>query len=143
MSELDLLNIARSCVQNITGDFAQIITITFAMVVAIYYFLHRAGLRMKLFAFSIYTCGMLTFFGMMLMESSVAVGAQQALRAIPAATRSLPTAQFLGIRASWVGTVSTALLNLLFLVLWVGTAYLLFFWRKPDGSSLPSGGGGH
>ena len=135
MSELDLLNLARSSMQSITSDFAQIITITFAMVVAIYYFLHRAGLRMKAFAFSIYTCGMLTFFGMMLMESNVGVGAQQAMRAIPEATRSLPTAQFLGIRASWVGTFSIVLLNLLFLVLWIGTAYLLFFWRKPDESA--------
>ena len=135
MSELDLLNLARSSMQSITSDFAQIITITFAMVVAIYYFLHRAGLRMKVFAFSIYTCGMLTFFGMMLMESNVGVGAQQAMRAIPETTRSLPTAQFLGVRSSWVGTFSIVLLNLLFLVLWIGTAYLLFFWRKPDESA--------
>ena len=37
MSELDLLNLARSCGQNISSEFAQVITITFAMVVAIYY----------------------------------------------------------------------------------------------------------
>jgi hypothetical protein len=141
MSELDLLNTARSCVQSITTDFGQVITITFAMVVAIYYFLHRAGWRMKVFAFAIYTCGMLTFFGMMIMESSVAIGAQRALRAIPEAARSLPTAQFLGVRASWVGTASSALLNLLFLVLWIGTAYLLFFWRKPDELSPPKPAG--
>jgi hypothetical protein len=136
MSEVDLLNMARSIAQTITTDFAEIITITFAMVVATYYFLHRAGLGMKLFAFAIYTCGMFMFFGMMLMESSVALGVHQALRAIPETARSLPTAQFLGIRSSWVGMVSTALLNLLFLVLWIGTSYLLFFWRKPDESSL-------
>jgi hypothetical protein len=40
MSELDLLNLARSCGQSVRDSFAQIITITFAMVVAIYYFLH-------------------------------------------------------------------------------------------------------
>lgn len=48
MSELDLLNLARSCEQSISSDFAQVITITFAMVVAIYYFLHQAGIRMKI-----------------------------------------------------------------------------------------------
>ncbi len=57
MSELDLLNLARSSGQIITSDFAQVITITFAMVVAIYYFLHQAGIRMKIFAFTIYTIG--------------------------------------------------------------------------------------
>lgn len=57
VSEIDLLDLARSCGQTISGDFAQVITIIFAMVVAIYYFLHQAGIRMKLFAFAIYTCG--------------------------------------------------------------------------------------
>jgi hypothetical protein len=46
------------------------------MVVAIYYFLHQAGIRMKVFAFTIYTCGMLAYLGMMLMESGVGVGSQ-------------------------------------------------------------------
>jgi len=58
MSQLEILNLARSCRQTIdsdfaqviTIDFAQVITITFAMVVAIYYFLHQAGVRMKIFA---------------------------------------------------------------------------------------------
>ena len=37
MSEFDLLNLARSRGQSVNSDFAQVITITFAMVVAIYY----------------------------------------------------------------------------------------------------------
>jgi hypothetical protein len=80
MTELDLLNLARASAQTVSSDFAQVITITFAMVVAIYYFLHQAGIRMKIFAFTIYTCGMLAYLGMMLMESAVAFGAQKALR---------------------------------------------------------------
>lgn len=131
MNEIDLLNLARGCGQNISGDFAQAITITFAMVIAVYYFLHQAGIRMKLFAFTIYTCGMLFYFGMMLLESNVGVGAVAALNAIPEAARSLPTAHYLGVRVSWVGIASSALLNLVFWILWLGTGYLLFFWRKP------------
>lgn len=131
MSQLDLLTVARSCGQNISNDFAQVITITFAMVVAIYYFLHQAGIRMKLFAFTIYTCGMLAYLGMMLMESGVGLGAQQALSAIPVTAQDLPTQSYLGLRSSWVGTTSTILLNLVYWVLWLGTGYLLFFWKKP------------
>lgn len=131
MNEIDLLNLARGCGQSISGDFAQAITITFAMVIAVYYFLHQAGIRMKLFAFTIYTCGMLFYFGMMLLESNVGVGAVAALNAIPEAARSLPTAHYLGVRASWVGIASSTLLNLVFWILWLGTGYLLFFWRKP------------
>lgn len=131
MSQIDLLNLARSCTQNLISDFAQIITITFAMIVAIYYFLHQAGFRMKLFAFALYTCGILTYLGMMILESGVALGAQKALLALPEATRELPTQFYLGVRASWVGITSTVLLNGFYWILWLGTGYLLFFWRKP------------
>jgi hypothetical protein len=137
MSELDLLNLARSCGQSISSDFAQVIGITFAMVIAIYYFLHQAGIRMKFFAFAIYTCGMLAYLGMMLLESNVGVGAQDLLHAIPEATRSLPTVHYLAVRGSWVGMTSSILLNLVYWVLWLGTGYLLFFWRKPAESPPP------
>ena len=134
MSELDLLNLARSCGQAINSDFAQVITITFAMVVAIYYFLHQAGIRMKVFAFAIYTCGMLTYLGMMLLESGVLTGTIKSLKAIPLGARTVPTQFYLGVRASPVGTISELLLNLVFWVLWLGTGYLLFFWKKPPES---------
>ncbi|MDQ2660149.1 MAG: hypothetical protein M3Y03_06985 [Verrucomicrobiota bacterium] len=137
MSELDLLNLARSCGQTISADFAQVITITFAMVVAIYYFLHRAGIRMKLFAFGIYTCGMLTYFGMMILESGLDLGTIKALKAIPETAKSLPTQFFLGVRSSWVGTTASLLLNVAYWVLWLGVGYLLFFWRKPH--EIPAG----
>jgi hypothetical protein len=137
MSELDLLNLSRSCGQAISSDFAQIITITFAMVVAIYYFLHQAGIRMKIFAFLLYSFGIFAYFGMMLLESGVALGTQQVLRAIPAKELSLPTQQYLGMRASWVGISAAVLLNLVFWVLWLGCAYLLFFWKKPRDLAPP------
>ncbi len=131
ISQLELLNLARSCGQTISSEFAQVITITFAMVVAIYYFLHQAGLRMKIFAFTIYTFGMLTYLGMMVLETGVATGTQNALRAIPVDAMELPTLYYLGLRSSWVGTFSNILINLVYWVLWLGTGYLLFFWRKP------------
>jgi hypothetical protein len=131
MSQLDLLNLARSCGQSISSDFAQVITITFAMVVAIYYFLHQAGIRMKIFAFTIYTCGMLAYLGMMLLDSIVGFGALQDLRALPAEALETPTQMYLGLRSSWVGTTSTVLVNGVFWILWLGTGYLLFFWKRP------------
>jgi hypothetical protein len=107
------------------------------MVVAIYYFLHQAGLRMKLFAFAIYSCGIFTYLGMMLVESGVATGAEKALRALPVSAQSLPTQYYFGVRSSWVGTISTFLLNLVYWVLWLGTGYLLFFWKKPRALDAP------
>ena len=131
MSQAELLNLAHSCGQTLNSDFAQVIAITFAMIVAIYYFLHQAGIRMKIFAFAVYTIAMLAYLGMMLLESGLALGTQKALRAIPQNALELPTQYYLGVRASWVGTTAAVLLNLVFWILWLGTGYLLFFWKKP------------
>jgi hypothetical protein len=131
MSQLDLLNLARSGGQTVASEFAQVITITFAMVVAIYYFLHQAGIRMKIFAFVIYTFGVLAYYGMMAMESSVTLSVQGALRAIPENMRDLPIQAYLGVRASWIAKTAQFLLNLVYWILWLGTGYLLFFWKRP------------
>jgi hypothetical protein len=45
VSELDLLNLARSTTEHEVTWFAQVITINFGTVVAIYYFLNGAGYR--------------------------------------------------------------------------------------------------
>lgn len=132
MQQLDTLNLARSCGQTVSSDFAQVITITFAMVVATYYFLHQAGFRMKLFAFTIYTCGILAYLGMMFKELAVAFGAEQILRAIPEPALEASTKLYLAMQSSWVGTASNLLLIIVYWVLWLGTGYLLFFWRKPQ-----------
>ncbi len=131
MSELELLNLARDSGQTTSSYFAQVITITFAMVIAIYYFLHQAGIRMKIFAYILYTFGMFAYFGMMLLQSQIGFGARQALRAIPASAQSLPTLKYLGVEGSPVGVIATTLFNLLFWILWIGVGYFLFFWRKP------------
>jgi len=131
MSQLDLLNLARSCGQSIASDFAQAITITFAMVVAIYYFLHQAGIRMRVFAFIIYTCGMLTYYGMMVLESGLALGVLNALHALPRASLEAPTREYLGVRDSWVGITTSVLFSLVYCILWMSTSYLLFFWKRP------------
>ena len=137
MSELELLNLARDAGQTVTSDLGQVITITFAMVVAIYYFLHQAGIRMKLFAFAVYTCGIAVYVCLMVMETNVGHAAQQALLAIPETARSLPTRFYLGVRTSLVGTLATILFNLVYWVLWLGTGYLLFFWKKPPNIQAP------
>lgn len=49
MSELDLLNLARSTIEHEVTWLAQMITVNFGMTVANYYFLHRARLTLKIF----------------------------------------------------------------------------------------------
>jgi hypothetical protein len=130
MSELDLLNLARSATQNEVAWFSQMITINFAMVVAIYYFLTQAKLALKVFSFVAYMIGSLIFLGEMLMEGNVKYGALNALRALP--TRSIPTQQYLGVLDSWLAIVTAIVFNASFWILWIGIFYLLFHWKKSD-----------
>ena len=58
MGELDLFNLARAITAVEIGYFTQMITINFAMIVAIYYFLNQANLVMKIMAFIAYLVGM-------------------------------------------------------------------------------------
>ncbi len=74
MSELDLLNLARSTTEHEVTWFAQMLTINFAMIVAIYYFLNTAKMTLKLFTFFAYTVGMIVLLGQMLVEANVKGG---------------------------------------------------------------------
>ena len=128
MSELELLNLARSATENEVAWFTQLITINFAMVVAIYYFLNEAKLALKLFSFVAYMIGSGIFLGEMLIESNVKFATFTALKALP--KLSLPTRQLIGVTQSWLGVSTAVVFNTSFWVLWIGIFYLLFFWRK-------------
>ncbi len=130
MTELELMNLARACTANITSYFSQVITITFAMIVAIYYFLNQAKLGMKVFAFAVYLIGYLMFVGVMLEESNVKGSALAALRAMPQDKLSAPVAHFVGVSGSWLADATSTLSNLALWVLVAGVFYLLFFWKK-------------
>jgi len=94
VSELDLLNLARSTTEHEVTWFAQMITINFGMVVAIYYFLHGAKLALKIFTFFAYTVGMMVLLGEMLVEANIKVGVIEALHALPAEHLSRPIVRF-------------------------------------------------
>ncbi len=128
MTELDLLTMARGAAANETGYFTQIITINFAMIVAIYYFLNQARLAMKLFAFFAYMVGMLLFFGQMLLESSLHYTLLMQIQALP---HPSPIAQeYVGLRGTWLGIGTAILFNGALWVLVIGAFFLLFFWKK-------------
>jgi hypothetical protein len=135
MTELDLLNLARSMTANEVSLFTQIVTITFAMVVAIYYFLSQAGIAMKIFAFVAYSFGLFLFLGQILIEENikfVVIATQRALL-----HKSDVTQEYLGVTASWLGHLTAFLFNGSIWILWLGVFYLLFFGRRhlsPKGS---------
>ncbi|MEJ0027798.1 MAG: hypothetical protein WDN01_17370 [Rhizomicrobium sp.] len=128
MTELDLLNLSRSATADEISYFGQMITINFAMIVAIYYFLNQAQLAMKLFAFAAYMVGMLLFFGEMLFEANIKFEVLASLHAL--VHPSAVTAYYVGLYDTWLGTATAVLFNGAIWILCLGVFYLLFFWRK-------------
>jgi hypothetical protein len=136
VSELDLLNLARSTTEHEVAWFAQMLTVNFAMVVAIYYFLNTAKMTLKLFSFFAYTVGMIVLLGQMLVEANVKVGAIEALKALPADQLSRPSVHYIAVTKSWVALATSITFNLSFWLLWLGILYLLFLserhWKARD-----------
>ena len=128
MTELDLLNLARGTTTASIGYFAQMITINFAMIVAIYYFLNQARLAMKIFAYLSYMVGMALFLGEMLFETNLKVTILATLKALPHA--SPVTLRYLGLYDTWLSETIAVLMNGAIWILCLGVFYLLFFWKK-------------
>jgi hypothetical protein len=130
VSELELLNLARSTTEHEVTWFAQMITINFAMVVAIYYFLHGANLTLKRFTFFAYTVGMLVLLGEMLVETNVKEGVIESMRALPMEHLSRPTVRYLVVYDSWLSLLTRITFNLSVWLLLFGVFYLLFLWKR-------------
>jgi hypothetical protein len=128
MNEQELLTFARSVTANEVMWFGQIITINLAMVVGIYYFLNRAQIALKLFAFGVYLVGMLLYLGEMLVEANVKAIALNSLAAVPQHSRVAQA--YLDVSASWLGKLNIVLFNSAFWLLAASTFYLLFVWRR-------------
>lgn len=128
MSEQDLLGLARSVTANEVAWFGQIVTINFAMIVGIYYFLNRAQIALKVFAFGVYLVGMLLYLGEMLVESSVKVVVLKSLTELPHPSNIVQA--YLGVYGSWLGILTAVLFNGAFWLMAIGVFYLLFFWKE-------------
>ena len=128
MTELDLLTLARSTTANEISLFTQVVTINFAMVVGLYYFLHRARTAIKVFAFAVYLIGMLLFLGEMLLEASLRVTLIASLKALP--HPSAVAQEYMGLNDTWLAHATSLLFNGAFWVLVIGMGYLTFFWDK-------------
>ena len=132
MSELELINLAPSTTEHQVSWFAQMITITFAMVVAIYYVLHGARLALKVFTFFAYTVGMLVLLGEMLLETNIKLGALEGLHALPLEHLSRASIRYLAVNDSWLSLLTRTTFNLSVWLFWLGIGYLLFFWKRHE-----------
>ncbi|MFM7403503.1 MAG: hypothetical protein ACKO1N_05265 [Erythrobacter sp.] len=127
--EAELVAIIRDVNAQYAALFAQVITINFAMIVAVFYFLHRAPMRLKLASFVFYAVGMLTLIGLMLQQANLKALALKGLAALPENARSTVGAGLLVVNEGWLFTASRLFLNCSLWVLFAVIAYLLFWWK--------------
>lgn len=129
MGEAELIAIIRDVNAQYAALFGQVITINFAMIVAIFYFLHRTSLKLKLASFLFYTIGMLTLIGLMLQQANIKRLALEALAALPEVQRGPVGSGLLAVNDAWLFVASRLFLNGSLWVLFAVIAYLLFWWR--------------
>ncbi|HEX6785255.1 MAG TPA: hypothetical protein VF098_11480 [Sphingomicrobium sp.] len=131
MGETELIGVIRDVNVQYASLFGQIITINFAMIVAIYYFLHRAALLFRMAAFGFYAIGMLALIGLMLEQANYKVNALNHLTELP--RRSPMGDTVIAIQHSWLSQATSFFLNASLWVLFAVVAYLLFWWKgDPD-----------
>lgn len=133
MSQAEIFNLIQQVQDQYAALFAQVITINFAMIVAVFYFLHRTSLRFRVAAFLFYITGMLALVGMMLHAANVKAIALGALTAIPAGERDGVVAAYLAFQDSWLARASALFQNASVWLLLGVVSYMLFLWRNPQG----------
>jgi hypothetical protein len=133
MTEAEILTLLESYTEQQTQLIVQVVSLHFAVVVAVFYFLHRSGLPMKLAAFVLYTLGNSLFLGLIYNLSIKVVAAQQDLLALQTEGAELSTISqtVLANLRPFVNTTSF-IANTAFLALWAGAIYFLFFWKKRE-----------
>jgi hypothetical protein len=129
MGETELIGIIRDANAQYAVLFGQIMTLNFAMIVAIYYFLHRAHILFRGAAFGFYAIGMLALNGLMLQQATYKFQALTVLAGLPAGHRSKMGDYVLLLNQSWLKQFTSVFLSVGIWILFVGIAYLLFWWR--------------
>lgn len=138
MTEAEILTLLQSYHDAQAALIGQVVSLHFALVVAVFYFLHRSGLRMKLAIFVLYTLGNLLFLGLIYNITVKVVAARAELEAMREAGVHLTRVGLSVLDSTGAPFVNVASLaaNIAFVALWIGAVYFLFFW-KPHPATAP------
>lgn len=131
MTEADLIEVVRTANDATAALYGQLISITFAMIVAIFYFLNRSRWPLKLLAFGVYSVGYLMFVGLMLETSNTKHVALRALGALPSDRISPFTAGLIDLQSSWLFQATALFMNAGLWLLGSAVVFMMFVWRKP------------
>lgn len=132
MSEHEILELLQGYDAAQQNALAQVISLHFVIAAAVYYFLHRSGLAMKVAVFALYALGNAMYVALMYNLSHQVIGAREQLQALQTAGPISPITEAVLRNTGEAWSNSLAILtNTAFLTLWLGTTYLLFFWKRP------------
>ena len=133
MSEAEILGLLESYTAQQTQLIIQVVSLHFALVVAIFYFLHRSGLAMKFAVFALYTLGNSLFLGLIYNISLKVVAARQDLVTLQQGGASLSAVSQTVLTSLQPYTNFVSIIaNVAFVALWAGAVYFLFFWKKRE-----------
>lgn len=132
MTEAEILQLLESYTEQQTQLIIQVVSLHFALVVAVFYFLHRSGLIMKVAIFALYTLGNALFLGLIYNLSIKVVAARNDLLALQSNGTELSTISLsvLNNLQPYVN-IASIIANISFVALWIGAVYFLFFWKRP------------
>lgn len=130
MSEYELLEIIRDSVRQIVFLVTQIVAISFAMIVAVYYFLSESGWVLKLVALLLYSLGVSMYGLLAIREGLWGLAASNELNARPPESLSLATQELMTFQADPISLALNAILNASIFVLWFVTTTFLLFWKR-------------
>lgn len=133
MSEAEILSLLESYTGQQVQLIIQVISLHFALVVAVFYFLHRSGRAMKLAVFILYSLGNALFLGLIYNLSLKVVAARQDLVAVREGGAELSAiSQTILNDIQPFTNMTSVIANVSFVALWFGAIYFLFFWKKQD-----------
>ena len=135
MNEYELLQIIQASRSQFVVLITQIVAVNFAMIVAIYYFLNRAGLPLKIAAFFLYLLGSFMFLALAIEQANVQNAVRDGLRELEATGLGPVGRQVIDSVVSPWATALEILVNLSYWALWICVSWLLFFWKKRDGET--------
>lgn len=133
MSEAEILMLLDKYTEQQTQLIIQVVSLHFALMVAVFYFLHRSGLVMKLAVFVLYTLGNSLFLGLIYQLSLRSVAAREDLIALQQGGAELSAISQVVLNSLQPYTnVVSIIANVSFVALWIGAIYFLFFWKKRE-----------
>lgn len=129
MNGSDLFGIVAEVSAQYATLFGMVISINFAMILAIWTFLHRTRTGFRIAAFGFYLIGMGMLTGMLLQQANVKARALEAMRALSPADRAGFIDGYLATQDSWLFGAVAVFQNLALWLLVAAVAYLLFVWQ--------------